>query len=83
LHDGGIIYTVNNHLLDSGFLESFLFLKVSWNLLTGSGGCEGTWKTDNNYVLSGTILRHIDSVGIGENSVKDFNGRDFGWCCKG
>jgi hypothetical protein len=83
LHDGGIIHAVNNHLLDSGLLESFLFLKVSRNLLTGSGGCKGSRKTDNNYVLSGTILSNIYGARTWEHSVKDFNGGDFGWGCKG
>jgi len=33
LHDGRVVYAVNEHLFDPSFLESFLVLKVSWDLL--------------------------------------------------
>jgi len=73
LHDGGIVYTVNEHLLHSGLLESFLILKVSRNLLGGSRGGESTWKPDNNDVLSRAILSDIDSVWVWE-SPEDVGG---------
>jgi len=67
LHDGRIVYTVNDNLLDSGGLESFLILKVSRNLLCGSGGGECTWKTDNNDILSGAVIGDIDTLRVRES----------------
>ncbi len=72
LTDGGIVYTVNNDLLDSGSLEFFLLLKVPRNLLCGSRGGECTGKTNDNDVLSGTIIRNIDLLHVGK-SLHDLN----------
>jgi hypothetical protein len=66
LTDGGIVYTVNNHLLNPSSLERFLLLKVSWDLLGGSGGCKGTWKTDENHFLSRALVSDVNTLGIGE-----------------
>lgn len=56
LTDSGIIYAVNNHLLNPSLLERFLVLKVSWDLLCGSGGGESPRKADKNNLLSGTVI---------------------------
>jgi len=70
LTDGGIVYAVNDHLFDTSFLESFLILKVSWDLLCGSRGCEGSWKTDDNDVLFSAVFSNVDHVRIRESSHK-------------
>jgi hypothetical protein len=72
LHDSRIVYTVNNHFLDSSFLESFLFLKVSGNLLYGSGRGECTWKTNNNNVLSCAMVSDINLFDVWE-ALHDFH----------
>jgi len=81
LTDGGIVYAVNDHLFDTSFLESFLILKVSWDLLCGSCGCEGSWKTNYNDVLSRAVLGNIDHVRVRESS-HEVDGRDFRWGSK-
>jgi len=75
LHDSGIVYTVNNHFFNSGFLESFLFLNVAWNLLCGSGGCECTWKTDDDNVLSSAVIRDVDLFGVRKSLEKFHRGK--------
>ena len=77
LTDCRIVYTVNNHLLDAGCLESFLFLKISRNLRGGSRGGEGTGKTDDNDVLSSAVIGDIDLLHIGE-SLHDLDGGEGG-----
>ena len=77
LTDGGIVYTVDDHLLDSSSLEIFLFLKVSWNLCCGSGGSEGSGKSYNNDVLSGAVVGDIDCFDIRE-SLHDTHIREGG-----
>mmetsp|Transcript_3013 Transcript_3013/g.4551 ORF Transcript_3013/g.4551 Transcript_3013/m.4551 type:complete len:211 (-) Transcript_3013:6-638(-) len=77
LHDGGIVYTVNDDLLDASFLESFLVLKVSWNLLCRSGGGESTGETDDDDVLVSTILSDVNLLNIGE-SLHYLNKRELG-----
>jgi len=67
LHDGWIVYTVNNHFFDSGFLESFLILKVSRNLRCRSRGGESTGKTDNDDVLSRAVLGYVDRFNVRES----------------
>lgn len=67
LHDGRIVYTVNDDLLDSGGLESFLILKVSRNLLCGSGRGECAWKTDDDNVLPGAVIGDVDTLWVRES----------------
>ena len=67
LTDSRIVYTVNDDLLDSGFLESFLFLKVSRNLSRRSGGGEGSWKTNDDDVLSSAVVSDVDLLHIRES----------------
>jgi hypothetical protein len=67
LTDGGIIYAVNNHLLNPSSLERFLLLKISWDLLGGSGGCEGSWKTNHDNFLSRAVISDVDLLRVGES----------------
>jgi len=67
LHNSRIVHTVNDNLLDSGGLEFFLFLKVSRNLLCGSGGGECSGETHKDDILSGAVVGDVNLLNIGES----------------
>lgn len=67
LTNSRIVHAVNDNLLDSGGLEFFLFLKVSRNLLCGSGGGECSWETHNDDILSGAVVGNVNLLNIRES----------------
>ena len=60
VHNGTVVYAVNQHLIDSLRLERILRLKVSGNLLRGSCGRERARKTNDDGLLAGQALTHVD-----------------------
>eukprot|EP00977_Amphora_coffeiformis_P009185 scaffold2093_cov161-Amphora_coffeaeformis.AAC.15 len=53
-----------------------LSLKVPRDLGTGSGGCEGSGKANDDYALVLDVISNIDLLGIRE-SLEEFNRWDF------
>lgn len=62
-HDGGIVYTPNDNLVDSSLLESVLILKVGRNLLRRSGGGKSTGQTNHKKVFALGVIGERDHVG--------------------
>jgi hypothetical protein len=69
-HDGGVIYTVNDDLLNTSGLESFLLLKVTWYLRVGSGGSKGAWEANEDDLLSGAVIGDIDLLRVRKDGRK-------------
>jgi len=88
-HDGPIVHTIHNNVVDTQLLEVSLFGQVSGNLATGSGGCKGTGQTDNQDILAFEAIVQLDGFGRkavvqGQSFgkvVTDVNG--VGECCQG
>ena len=74
VHNGTVVYAVNQHLIDSLRLERILRLKVSGNLLRGSCGRERARKTNDDGLLAGQALTHVDL--LRREAEVELDGRD-------
>jgi hypothetical protein len=63
LHDGTIVYAVNDYGINASGSECVLIFQIVWNLLCGSGRCEGSWKANKQDVLVLCKVREIVLLG--------------------
>lgn len=73
LHDSTIVYAINDNCVDACGPECVLIFQIVWNLLCGSGGCKGTWKTHQENILVFGKISKI--VFLGWESMVQLNGR--------
>jgi hypothetical protein len=56
IHDGTVVHAVHKYFVNARGLERVLMLKVTRDLLVGSGGCESTWKANEDQIFAFAVV---------------------------